>query len=124
MTEDLAFRNFRRLFKYRKGLAGYIGVEREGFLTDANGLLVPKSSEFLKAINDPRWTYELSACQVEDRTRPQRDLSAIKLELLENDNNGKVVGGILGLTLVNKEVAEKDMPLDVYQDPRYEKIVR
>lgn len=115
---------FLCLFKFNKDLAGFIGIEREHFLAAQGGILVPKSKEFLNTIADPRWTYELSACQVEDRTNPQRDLSAVKLELLENDNNGRAVAEKLGLCLVNLEVAPDDMPLDVYPLPRYLKIAK
>ncbi len=114
---------FFGLFKFKKELAGFVGVEREHFLVAQNGETVPRSKDFLKAIGDPRWTYELSACQVESRTRPQKDLSAIELELLENDNNGCLVARNLNLRLANLEVAPNDMPLDVYPLPRYLEIV-
>lgn len=115
---------FLARFKFTKSRNGYVGVEREHFLVSPNGELAPRSIEFLQLIDDPRWTYELSACQVESRTRPQKDLSAIKLELLENINNGERIAEKLGLRLVNQEVAHANMPLDVYPDPRYLKIVR
>lgn len=119
----MGMREFFDLFKFKKELAGFIGIEREHFLIGDYGRLVPGSKDFLDKIKDPRWTCELSACQVESRTRPQKDLSAIKLELLENDNNGRLAAGDLGLRLANIEVAPDDMPLDVYPLPRYLKIV-
>ena len=114
---------FLDLFKFKKELAGYVGVEREHFLVAQNGELVPRSKDFLDKMGDPRWTYELSACQVESRTRPRKDLSVVKLELLENDNNGRLIAENFHLRLMNMEVAPDDMPLDVYPLPRYLEIV-
>lgn len=116
--------DFLARFKFMKSMNGYVGIEREHFLVSQTGELVPRSVEFLQFINDSRWTYELSACQVESRTRPQKDLSAMKLELLENTNNGERVAENLGLCLVNQEVGDARMSLDVYPDPRYLEIVR
>ena len=65
------------------------------------------------------WTYELSACQVESRTQPQIDLKAIEAGLLANKNMGDKVAIKLGLELLNQEVADVNMPLDVYPDQRY-----
>lgn len=116
--------NFLARFKFTRSMSGYVGIEREHFLVSQTDELVPRSVEFLQLINDLRWTYELSACQVESRTRPQKDLSAIKLELLENVNNGKKTAEKLGLCLVNQEIGNANIPLDVYPDPRYLEIVR
>jgi gamma-glutamyl:cysteine ligase YbdK (ATP-grasp superfamily) len=118
MERHLGFQDFMSLFRFKRRFDGYVGIERERFLMASDGLCIPRSAEFLALIRDARWTYELSACQVEDRTRLQKDLSAIKLELLENDNNGHGVGAKLGLRLVHQEVADRDMPLNVYPDPR------
>lgn len=116
--------DFLARFKFVKAMNGHVGVEREHFLVSSSGVPAPRSGEFLRLINDPRWTYELSACQVESRTKPKRDLSAIKMELLENANNGERVAKKLGLHLVNQEVGNANMPLDVYPDARYLEIVR
>lgn len=124
MAEPQELKEFLAQFNFQPAMRGFVGIERERFLMTPAGVLVPRAQEFLATINDVRWTYELSACQVEDRTRPQKDLSAIKLELLENDNLGKVVADRLGLRLIFCEVAPDDMPLDVYPDARYLKIVK
>ncbi len=115
---------FLAKFNFQKEMSGYIGIEREHFLMTPLGGYSPRSPEFLKLINDPRWTYELSACQVESRTKPHNDFSEIKLELLENANNGKYIAEKMGLILVNQEVAAESMPLDHYPDERYAEIVR
>jgi len=114
---------FLSWFKFRIPMDGYVGVEREHFLLSKDGRFMPSSRSFLSVINNPRWTYELSACQVESRTRPRRDLPAIQLELLENANSGAKAAESLGLHLVNQEVGNADMSLEVYPDPRYLKIV-
>jgi len=119
----MELKEFLSKFDFRPEWAGFIGIEREHFLIHASGLAggcyAPQAKRFLDAIKDPRWTYELSAYQVESRVGPQRDLSALKLEMLENENNGNQVAGQLGLALVNEEVAEHLFPLEVYPDPRY-----
>jgi len=120
----IALSEFLGKFNFRDELTGYVGIEREHFLVDCYGVLVPRSKDFLDTMDDPRWTYELSACQVEDRTNPQRELGAIKLELLDNDNNAKLCAEKLEMCVVNKEVQDIDMPLEVYPDPRYLEIVR
>ena len=122
---------FLNKFAFRREMAGYIGVEREHFLeinAEINdclpSLCVPYAEWFLRNISDDRWTYELSACQVESRTNPQIDLSALKFELYENMNLGNATAQKMGIYLVNHEVADRFMPLDVYPDPRYLEIVK
>ncbi|HAU07779.1 MAG: hypothetical protein UW46_C0004G0073 [Candidatus Yanofskybacteria bacterium GW2011_GWF1_44_227] len=116
--------NFAALFKFRPELSGYIGIEREQFLKGDSGIYVPESPRFLSLAMNEKWTYELSACQVESRTNPQTGLAVIKAELLANENVGNRVANQLGLELVNEEVAAEDMPLDVYPNPRYLKIAK
>ena len=115
---------FLNQFSFRPELVGCIGTEREQFLiSPKDGTSAPRSAEFLDMIKDPQWTYELSACQVESRTRPYRELSAIEHELLVNENRGETVVKQLGLWLINREVGDADMSLEVYPDPRYKNIV-
>ncbi len=115
---------FLEKFCFIEELSGHVGTEREHFLIGENGMYVPRSKDFLDKINDSRWTYELSACQVESRTKPQKELPAISFELAENIKNGLEIANTLGLRLVNHEVAPENMPLDVYQNSRYLKIVQ
>ncbi|OGM98655.1 MAG: hypothetical protein A2915_01695 [Candidatus Yanofskybacteria bacterium RIFCSPLOWO2_01_FULL_41_34] len=123
MKEQNELSLFLSKFNFRPELEGFIGVEREYFLVYGGGLAsgtyAPHAKRFLKAIGDARWTYELSAYQVESRTNPQLDLSAIKLEILENENLGGQTARGLVLRLVNKEVASLLYPLEIYPDPRY-----
>ncbi|MBU1180006.1 hypothetical protein KJ885_03610 [Patescibacteria group bacterium] len=120
MQDEL--KKFLQLFRFNSGLAGYIGIERERFLRSKEGLLVPASSKFLDMINDPLWTYELSACQVEDRTNPEKSLAKILKALRHNDRRARQIAGRLGFKLCNKEIAEENMPLDIFPDERYLKI--
>lgn len=116
---------FVNRFVFRKELEGYIGIEREHFLLLHDGTPTPQSPEFLRRISDPRWTYELSACQVEARTVPHNDLDSLKLELLENENNAHYIAEKIGVALINQSVAIATMSLDVYpDDPRYEEIAK
>lgn len=107
-------------FTFNQDLIGAHGVEREYFLKDGGRLPVPEAVRFLKEIDDPSWTYELSACQVEHRTRPHLTLSDLEVELAKSQGQGQRAAVRLGLQLVSLEVAPADMPLDIYpHDPRY-----
>jgi len=116
---------FLEQFKFQKPLTGYFGVEREYFLIDRAGRPTPRSPEFLERINDKDWTYELSACQVEHRTKPAADIAVIRDDLASGQRHGKVAADSLGLSMEAIEVGPTDMPLDVYpNDARYAEIVR
>ena len=121
--DNWEMKEFLSRFKFKRNKSGFIGVERECFLVFPDGNLAPKSEEFLLSLDDKRWTYELSACQVESRTKPHKDLSSLKLELLENDNAGQNNAKKLGLVLIHQEIGDENMPLNVYPDSRYIKIV-
>lgn len=114
---------FLSQFKFKPGLRGYIGIERERFIVDAHGTTVPRAREFLDAIEDPAWIYELSACQAEDRTKPQKKLVDVWRELCANDRNAKRILKSMRAKLVAIEVAPENMPFDIYPDPRYLDIV-
>jgi gamma-glutamyl:cysteine ligase YbdK (ATP-grasp superfamily) len=98
-------------------------VEREFFLTDWEGRPVPGSPDFLRMVADAAWTYELSACQAEHRTRPHRSLVALLKDLKRGQKQGERVAGVLGYQLRAIEVGPASMPLDIYpHDERYRKI--
>lgn len=122
---------------YNPARRGHVGVEREFFLQKwtrvGNGsewggdlhrfLPVPRSPDFLAAVNDPAWTYELSACQVEHRTDPFLDLGAIRDALANGLKRGRLTAEAFGLRLAAVEVAPETMPLDIYpHDARYASI--
>ncbi len=120
--------DFLSKFNFTPELAGFIGTEREQFLLVRGGLdggqYSARAQNFLSTINNSRWTYELSACQIESRTNPQKDLSAIKLEILENENCGNQTANKLDLHLANIEVASRNMPFTVFPEPRYLEIAK
>lgn len=122
-TNDLQEQFFAK-FAFDRKKQELIGIERERFLINDKGKIVPRAEEFLKKINDSLWTYELSACQIEDRTVPTRKIVDIRKSLEENDQKAQCVADQLKLNLFFTEVADKDMPLDVYPDPRYLEITK
>lgn len=119
ILDNTELNEFFRKFDFKPNFAGCVGIEREHFLASSDGALVPRSPDFLRRLKDVRWTYELSRCQVESRTKPHRDMSALKLELLGNANAGWHCAETMGLRLINQEVGHENMPLDVFPNPRY-----
>ncbi|MFC1656754.1 hypothetical protein ACFL14_02240 [Patescibacteria group bacterium] len=114
------FQEFLSRFNFQKDLVGCVGVERERFLINGDLNIVPRAFDFLQLINDfETWTYELSACQVEDRTKPLRSVCQIKEAMFLNEITGLKIAKELGLGFAVYEVAGEKMPLDVYPDPRY-----
>lgn len=103
-----------------------VGIERECFITNGNGKIVPRAAEILEHLTDrKRFGYELSACQLEDRIGPVH-VSRVKEALLENERDIKKIERKLGFKRLHMEVAPDDMPLDIYPDPsgRYQKITK
>lgn len=119
-------------FNFRPAMAGFIGVEREQFVTDLQGTIVPRSPDYIRRIGGLNgeisgkkfdFGYELSACQIESKVGPCRT-GELHATLCECDD---VLSGIdreLGLRRNNLEVAPENMPLDVFPDPtgRYQTI--
>lgn len=122
--KEMDINDFLGKFNFREEGEGLIGIERERFLMAENGVPTPKSEDFLKMVNGPQWGYELSACQIEDRTIPRKTARDIRRELVTNDELGQKIARRIGLTLRAIEVAPINMPIDVYPDPRYLEIVK
>ena len=118
-TED-----FRRKFDFQESGSLFIGVERERHIVDKDGVIVPTAAKVLEALENGHFGYELSACQIEDKTDPIR-LENLEEALLQNDETLGQVLRELSLGTSHQEVAPADMPLDVYPDPtgRYQRIV-
>jgi gamma-glutamyl:cysteine ligase YbdK (ATP-grasp superfamily) len=116
------FKDFLGRFSFDPRYRGWRGVEREHFLVDRTGRPVPRAAEFLRNMRDPQWTYELSACQVEDRTPPAGSKEGLRMHLRLHESRGKRVAGHLGLLLKDLEVGPEDMTLETYPDPRYASI--
>ena len=104
-------------------MLGFVGIEREYFLTTSSNLIAPRAEDFLQAINDPQWTHELSICQVEDRTKPLRAVKEIKKALETHNEQGGNVAKKLGLRLSTIEVAKEEMPFTIYPDPSYSRML-
>ncbi|HPF95422.1 MAG: hypothetical protein KC582_01670 [Candidatus Magasanikbacteria bacterium] len=117
--------SFFSQFRFNPVLAGAYGVEREFFLTDAHGIPVPRSQEFLARVQDPAWTYELSACQVEHRTAPEHSITKILSNLQIADAQARRTAMLMGADIVALEVAQEDMSIEIYPDNnRYKKLVK
>ncbi|MDA2922170.1 glutamate-cysteine ligase family protein [Patescibacteria group bacterium AH-259-L07] len=121
---------FLKKFKFDAKNKGLIGIEQEYFLVAMHvetyrRIPIPCATIFLREMNNPKWTYELSACQVEVRTHPEEELENICAQLLQNDYRGHAVAQKLGLDLCGfMEVAPKNMLLDISPDPRHVKIAK
>lgn len=111
---------FFKKFNFDPEKEGYVGIERERFLAQ-NGNLVPKARAFLKGASDA-WIHELSACQVEDRTKPRKKEAAIKSQLLKNDQEGDEIAKNLEVRLKVMEVGAANLPLEVYPKKRYKRL--
>lgn len=107
-------KSFLKQFAFKPELAGCLGVEREYFLTNRKGRPMPNSPAFLALVSDPAWTYELSACQVEHRTKPHRNIEDLFMDLEQGQIAGRSAAGAIGCRLAAMEVAPENMPLDVY----------
>lgn len=108
------------LITFKPKLAGFVAAEQEFFLhEEEEELPTPRAVEFLRRINYGAWTYELSACQVEFRTKPCASVSDLMRNLVEGRREGNVVARQMGCILRCDEVASGNMPLDVYPSKRY-----
>ena len=115
---------FMDRFRFNPARAFYVGVERECFVIDRTGMVVPRAQqvlahiEFEEAHSELRRFvgYELSACQVETRTKPSL-VDELGAELSWQAMDLARAMGSLDLSPLYEEVAPASMPLDVYPDP-------
>jgi len=143
---DIHKRKFMDLFQFDPAKVLLVGVEREAFLTNDKGVIIPqahivinnarhcgkngKSKIPTETIPDERFGYELSACQVESRIGPCKlvDLSTELLAIEDILKRYLMTANVKveKLQLSHIEVGPEDMPLDVYPDPsgRYQEIVK
>jgi hypothetical protein len=76
---------FYGLFNFTKAGGLKVGIERECFVADAKGNIVPEAENFLSLLTDrSKFGYELSACQLEDRIGPV-DLGKLLKAIIAND---------------------------------------
>lgn len=117
---------FMDRFNFRKDGNLLVGIERECFITDLRGNIVPRSAEILSVLTDrSKFGYELSACQLEDRIGPV-PLDVLPVAISENERILCWAETKMGFRRMFSEVASKDMPLDIYPDPdgRYQVITK
>jgi len=122
---------FMDCFAFNPSKSLLMGVERECFLTNNNGEIVPIADKVLKhlmqsrPVTDLSWGYELSACQLESRCGPC-SLDEIEKSLMAQEQEITVVEKQIGFSRNHDEVAPETMPLDVFPDPsgRYQEIVK
>jgi gamma-glutamyl:cysteine ligase YbdK (ATP-grasp superfamily) len=131
---------FKGKFKFNPAVAFHVGIERECFLTDPLGNIVPNATSVIKHVEESGWHvdgdleksapgamlgYELSACQIETRTNPC-EIGGVASALRRIDSGLRNALQEIGLRALYSEVAPDDMSLDVYPDPtgRYAEITR
>ncbi len=136
MSDIQAFKN---RFCFNPAMAYHVGVERECFITDIFGAIVPSAFEALAYMKKNPWQmpngsdadmaqavgYELSACQIETRTSPA-SIDTFEEELAWQHTQLERSLHVLGLRPLHEELASESMPLDVYPDPtgRYAEITK
>lgn len=109
-------------FNFNPDLSGKISCEREMFLFDDKGNVAPWSPKALSVLQNENIGYELSACQIESRVGPTRiELISGELQCQQDFIQESLLRH--GITARYLSVAPRDMPLDVYPDERYLKIV-
>ena len=119
------FSRFMSQFRFDRSMASWVGVEREAFLIDETGNIVPRAQEVLACLGESfgnRFGFELSACQFEDRVGPCPS-QHLEQQLWLNERILGLVERWLKLRRSFIEVAPIDMPLDVYPYERYQRIV-
>ena len=115
---------FTSKFHFKPQFRGYVGIERECFLAHHDEI-VPNAVSVLERLpKDGTYGYELSACQLEMRTRPCLVAESQRV-LYEVERLADQATSSLGLNLRHVPVAPANMPLDTYPDPtgRYARIV-
>lgn len=137
----MSYAAFRDRFRFTQKKVHHIGVERECFITNAQGVIVPRAHEVLakskgtpldgsersnQAYQGSVLSYELSNCQLELRTQPHPSLTALRRELEDNDRELDMLLRTMQLRTLHTEVGPEDMPLEVYPDPtgRYQLITQ
>ena len=115
---------FMDKFFFRENMSLLVGVERECFITDLDGNIIPDSVKILSVLADQsKFGYELSACQLEDRIGPVV-IDGLRASIEANEIILLWAEKFIKFKRLFKEVATKDMPLDIFPDQsgRYQKI--
>ncbi len=116
---------FTSQFAFSHENAFKISVERECFLVDAEGAIVPKAREALSMLqldgDSSQFDKELSACQIESRVSLLSPHD-VGMQLARTEATLRSSLKVLGLSPSYTSVGPENMPLSVYPLPRYEKI--
>ncbi|MFA5048071.1 MAG: hypothetical protein WC516_03520 [Patescibacteria group bacterium] len=121
---------FSARFKFRFTHHLLIGLEREHHFTDLAGNIVPIAPQvlaWLKQYTNGRHVchgYELSGCQGEERIERPCRLHELDNLMGRNEAELRAAEKALSFQRAYWGAAPHDMPLDVYPDERYERIVR
>ncbi len=111
-----------------------LGIERERFITnDKNeivsevGILLPRVKKIasLKGLDEEKFTYELFAGQIEDRSSICKDLKEVEESLRENDIVMNQAAAELGLSYEYSEIVDDYRLTDLRVNPfneRHQKI--
>jgi len=110
------------------------GVERERFIVNAQGKIVPAISELLprvyqiareRGMPEKQFGFELFAGQIEDRTPPCRDMAEVRKALVANDEVLLKAASELDLAFDHSEFAEEERVVAFEVNPfdkRHQKI--
>jgi gamma-glutamyl:cysteine ligase YbdK (ATP-grasp superfamily) len=102
------------------------GIERERFITNKNneivteiGILLPKVIEVARSrlIDESRFTYELYAGQIEDRTTVCSGLRDLRESLIENDSILEEAASSFGLSYECSEYVDRIRLTDLKPNP-------
>ncbi len=125
MKDQEDFKEFVNQFVFKQKNFLKIGVEREYFLADENGQIVPRAPEMLEFLDNPeRFTPELPACQLESNFGPAENLFQLMLGLEQNEHFLKIAEKELGIKRLYCPVAPPDIPLEIFPSKRYQKIAK
>lgn len=129
-TQGKAVQMFMDKFAFGVEKGFKIGVERECYLVDEQGNIVPRAFEVLNYLRSKAngradcYGYELSACQLEERLPGPSDFWEVKQLLMLNDQEMAQAETELGFKRLYVGVAPFDVPLEVYPDKRYLRITK
>jgi gamma-glutamyl:cysteine ligase YbdK (ATP-grasp superfamily) len=119
---------FMNQFEFNPKKNLFIGTERECHLLNQNGEIIPIAQKVLKGLSphNGEFTFELSACQLEWRIGPCKDILFLEQELKKKEAVLQCAEKRMHFKRSFSEVAPDDMPLDVYPDPkgRYGRITK
>lgn len=118
---------FNAQFAFSEDRAFKVSVERECFLVDTQGIIVPRAQEVLSKLQlawgSSRFDNELSACQIESRVS-LLDPHEVGSYLAHSDDILHTTLRTFELSPSYKSVGAADMPLDVYPEKRYKHLAQ